>query len=70
MATRGRMSLNTGKRLLGSLLLLGFINDDNAPSEEAAKSLPNDLESPPADVVKKTVVIFHDESIFNANEDQ
>ena len=58
------------KKFIGKFIAHGFINDDNALSEEAAKSLPNDLECPPADVVKKTVVIFHDESIFNANEDQ
>ena len=58
------------KKFIRKFIALGFINNDNAPSEEAAKSLPGDLECPPANVVEKTVVIFHDESIFNANEDQ
>ena len=58
------------KKFVRKFITLGFINNDNAPSEEAAKSLPDDLECPPADVVETTVVIFHDESIFNANEDQ
>ena len=58
------------KKFIRKFIALGFINKDNAPSEEAAKSLPDDLECPPADIVKKTVVIFHNESVFSANEDQ
>ena len=35
-----------------------------------ALSLPSDLECPPDEQIVKTVVIFHDESTFQANDDQ
>ena len=49
---------------------LEFINKDNAPAIKAAQCLPSDLERPPTAILDKTVVIFHDELIFLANEDQ
>ena len=52
------------------MIALGYLNKDNAPTPETAASLPTDLESPSADKIDKTVVIFHDESTFQANEDQ
>ena len=58
------------KKFIRKVVALGFINKDKAPSQEAAECLPKDLECPPADVVDKTIVIFHDESIFSVNEDQ
>lgn len=49
---------------------LGFLNASNAPTEEAKNALPSDLEPPSPDVIEKTIVIFHDESTFQANDDQ
>ena len=37
---------------------------------DAADSLPSDLDCPSDDQIAKTVVIFHDESTFQANDDQ
>ena len=58
------------KTFLRRMAAIGFVNEDNAPTPEAAAALPNDITSPPEEQREKTIVIFHDESIFNANEDQ
>ena len=49
---------------------LGFLNKHNAPTPEAFDSLPSDLECPSDEQIAKTVVIFHGESTFQANDDQ
>ena len=49
---------------------LGFLNGDNAPTEDAKKALPGDIEPPRPEVKDKTVIIFHDETTFQANDDQ
>ena len=46
---------------------LGFLN---APTKEARKALPTDLDPPRPEVLSKTVFIFHDETTFQANDDQ
>ena len=58
------------KTFLRRLCALGFLNKTNAPTPEAAESLPTDLETPSEEQVAKTIVIFHDESTFQANDDQ
>ena len=52
------------------MVSLCFLNPDNAPTDEAKNALPSDLGPPPAEVIEKTVVLFHDETTFQANEDQ
>ena len=49
---------------------LGFLNPDNAPTDEAKNAQPSDLGPPPAEVIEKTVVLFHDETTFQANVNQ
>ena len=44
------------------MFTLGFLNKDNALTREAEMCLPQDLESPSAEQINKTVVIFHDEA--------
>lgn len=58
------------KTFLRRMVALGFLNRDNAPTDEARNALPADLEIPQPGVLAKTVVLFHDESTFQANEDQ
>ena len=58
------------KKFLRQLCALGILNQSNAPTEEAAASLPTDLHCPSDDRVAKAVVFFHDESTFQANDDQ
>ena len=53
------------RRMVG----LGFINGNNAPTEEAKRALPIGIE-PQQERVDKTVIFFHDESIYHVNEDQ
>ena len=45
---------------------LGFLNQENAPSVEAKEALPNDINCPSSDVLNKTIIFLHDESIFIA----
>ena len=52
------------------MIALGFLNESNAPTETAKQSLPTDLQCPPQEVIDKTIVFYHDESTFQANEDQ
>jgi len=40
------------------------------PTEEARMVLPADLHTPPPEVTDKTVLLFHDETTVQANEDQ
>jgi len=50
---------------------LGFLNETNAPTEEAKMALINTgLDCPRPEVIEKTVVLFHDETTFQANNDQ
>ena len=58
------------KAFLHKMVALGFLNTNNAPTEEAKQALPSDLECPSQEVVDKTVVFFRDESTFQSNDDQ
>ena len=58
------------KTFIRRLVALGFLNNDNAPTDEAKKALPTDLHSPDPEVIERTVVLFHDVSTFQANDDQ
>lgn len=55
---------------LRRMVALGFLSSSNAPTDEAKKALPLDLRAPAPEVVEKTIVIFHDETTFQANDDQ
>ena len=55
-------------QFLRKMIGLGFLNRDNAPTPEAKLALPEDLETPRSDVLAKTIVLFHDESTFQAND--
>lgn len=52
------------------LTALGFLNEKNAPTLAAGQSLPTEIETPSDDQIEKTVIFFHDESAFQANDDQ
>ena len=58
---------NTFLRRMASL---GFLNTNNGPTDEARNALPSDLEASDSSIVEKTIVIFHDESTFQAIDDQ
>ena len=55
------------QKFLHKMIALGFITIEEAPSKVG---FPQDIESPPLETISNTVFIFHDESTFNANEDQ
>ena len=48
----------------------GFLLPSEAPTPQAASAFPSTVPLLPADVRYKTVIIFHDELTFQANEDQ
>ena len=58
------------KIFLRRMFVLGFLNESNAPTEEAKATFPTDLESPSQETFDKTVIFFHDESTFQSNDDQ
>ena len=55
---------------LRRMVSFGFLNESCAPTEEAKKALPSDIHAPSPEIAEKTVILFHDESTFQANEDQ
>ena len=62
--------VNIDKSSFADCVPLVFLNTANAPTPEAAQSLPEDLEHPSEEQIAKTIVIFHNESTFQANDDQ
>ena len=58
------------QKFLRRMVSLGFLNSNNAPSDEAKAALPADINTLSSDVIDKTVVSFYDETTFQANEDQ
>ena len=58
------------QKFLRRMVSLGFLNSNNAPTEEAKASLPVDISTPLSEVIDNTVVLFHVETRFQANEDQ
>lgn len=55
---------------LRKMVKLGFLHFTNAPTKEAAKLLPSDIDLSVLERRKKTVIFFHDESTFMSNDDQ
>ena len=58
------------KVFLDMMVETGFMHPTEALTPRVASAFPSTLPLPPADVRDKTVIIFHDESTFQANEDQ
>ena len=52
------------------LMEIEFLHFTQAPTEEARKAFPVDIEPPTSERRSKLVVFFHDESIFQSNEDE
>jgi len=49
---------------------IGFLHFTNAPTEEAQKAVPANIDAPTLERCSKTVVFYHDKSTFQANDDQ
>ena len=47
----------------------GFPNRNNMPIPSIESAFPSDLESPPDEIIQK-LIIFHDESTFQANDEE
>ena len=58
------------RKFLRKLVAGGFLTKENAPTEEAKSAFPVDIESLPPERQAKNIFIFHDESTFNANDDE
>ena len=58
------------KQFLRDMIGLGFLHPDQAPTLDAQKAFPTDVPLASSESRSKLVVIFHDESIFNANDEQ
>ena len=52
------------------MIAVGFHNESNAPTEDITKHFPSDLEPLTPEQVEKNIVIFHDESTFQTNDDE
>ena len=58
------------KKFLRRVVSIGFLNQDNAPNDDAKAALSNDLECPSQEVIDKTLIFFLDETTFQINDDQ
>ena len=58
------------RKFLRKVAALGFLNKANAPTLAAGQSLPAEIDIPSDDRIEKNVIFFHDESTFQANDDQ
>jgi len=58
------------KEFLRKMVKIGFIHFTNAPPEDAVKAIPQDVDPPTLEKSSKTMVFFHNESTFQANDDQ
>ena len=56
-------------KFIRRMVALGFINKANAPTEEVKHALLVGIEQQ-QERIDKTVIFFHDESIYHVNEDQ
>ena len=63
-------AVESRKGFLRKMVKIGFIHFTNAPTEDAVKAIPQDVDPPTLEECSKTVVFFHDESTFQANNDQ
>ena len=57
-------------KFLRKMVGLGFLNSSNSPSEDAKSAVSKFNIQPPQHFIDKTVIIFHDESTFQSNDDQ
>ena len=57
-------------KFLRKMVKLGFLHFTNAPTEQAGRAIPEDIEPLIFERREKTVVFFHDETTFQSNEDQ
>ena len=61
--------IETRKLFLRKMTKIGFLHFTNTLTENAMTALP-DVDAPTNERRLKTVILFHDESTFMANEDQ
>ena len=58
------------KTFLRGMVKIGFLHFTNAPAETSQKALPTDIDPPLQYQRDRTIIFFHDESTFSANDDQ
>ena len=58
------------KKFLRKIIANGFLNKSNMPMPSIDSAFPSDLEIPSDEVIHKSIVIFHDESTFQANDEE
>ena len=58
------------RKFLRQLIAGGFLTPELAPSTEAKEAFPDDLDPPTLPRREKNIFIFHDETTFNANDDE
>ena len=58
------------RQKLVNMIEIGFLHPDQAPTPEAAQTFPAAIALASTETRNKTVVFFHDECTFQANDDQ
>ena len=70
MGMSERMWLNPVSCFSEKWTKLGLLHFTNAPTDDAARALPSNVDPPTNERCSKTVFLSHDESTFMSNEDQ
>jgi len=58
------------QKFLRKIVANSFLHRNYMPIPSIESAFPSDIESPPDEVIQKSVVIFLDESIFQANDEE
>ena len=58
------------KAFLRKMIVCGMLTPGDAPTDEVRQSFPTDIEAPTQERASRIIIIFHDESIFHANDDE
>jgi hypothetical protein len=52
------------------MIVCGMLAKEHASMDDERQLLPDDIDSPSSEQRLNNIVLFHDESIFNSNEDE
>ena len=62
--------IESREKFLRKMVKVGSLHFTNAPTKQAGRALPEDVEPPVLERREKTVIFFHDETTFQSNGDQ
>lgn len=58
------------RKFIRRMIACGMLAKEHAPMDDERQLFPDDIDSPSSEQRLNNIVLFHDESIFNSNEDE